>query len=163
LDLEPQTEIGGIAQSLVAGGDFDARRGKIKEAIAAYKKAQKLDPTKISAGLWNSLGLAGCLRRHAAEVMFACEQALELEPKRGDYVHTRGLARALTGNYTGAVEDFQFFVKWAKDAKLSEDLVKEREVWIQELKSDRNPFDEATLMAMRTQFDEGTLKEKRSQ
>ena len=38
--------------------------------------------------------------------MAACEQAVELEPDHGGYRDSHGLARALTGDYPGAIVDF---------------------------------------------------------
>ena len=75
----------------------------------------------------------------------ACEKGVELEPENGAYHDRRGLARALTGDYEGAIEDFMFFVEWSKENGLYEQYGAQREAWIAELSARRNPFDEATL------------------
>ncbi|MBM3235373.1 hypothetical protein FJZ31_03630 [Candidatus Poribacteria bacterium] len=61
--------------------------------------------------------------------MYACERAVTLEPENGDYRASRGLAQALTGDYAGAVEDFQFYVEWGQD-KLPKELLSNRQDWI---------------------------------
>ena len=126
------------------------RQGKVKEAIAAYEEAQKLDPKQtISAGSWNILGWFGSCWGYAADVLYACEQAVTLEPENGEYHDTRGRARALTGDYSGAIKDFQFYVEWGQDKQLSEELLNKRKDWILELQNGQNPFDEATLETLR--------------
>jgi regulator of sirC expression with transglutaminase-like and TPR domain len=52
--------------------------------------------------------------------MNACEQAVQLDPNTGHWYDSRGLARALSGDYQGAIEDFQFFVEWSKENSLYE-------------------------------------------
>jgi hypothetical protein len=62
---------------------------------------------------------------------------------------SRGLAHALTGDYSGAIEDFQAFVEWSKEEGVYEDYGKKRDAWIVELQAGRNPFDKETLQALR--------------
>jgi WD40 repeat protein len=153
LNLDPETEaMQYVSQGRVDRGKRLVQQGKVKEAIAAYKEAQEFDPNLIIyAHSWNTLGRFGSLWGHAADVMYACEKAVELAPDDGRFRDTRGLDRALTGDSEGAIEDFQFYIKWAKDAKVSEGRIQEREAWILDLKEGRNPFDEETLEAMRSQ------------
>ncbi len=128
-----------------------AREGKVKGAIAAYEEAENLCPDQeISATYWNELGWYGSLWGYADDVMFACEKVVELEPDNGAGVDTRGLARALTGNIPGAIEDFEFYIEWARDERPQQEIEKRRD-WIRELKAGRNPFDEATLEALRNE------------
>ncbi|NER98476.1 MAG: tetratricopeptide repeat protein [Symploca sp. SIO1B1] len=139
LDQNPET----VASSFAAIGEVRqgwnlAREGKIQKAIAAYKKAQKLAPNlKISAYDWNSLCRYGSLRGYAADVMFACEKAVELEPDNGDIRDSRGLARALTGDREGAIEDFQAFINWSGS---SNEKKSQRQDWIDTLGAGKNPF-----------------------
>ena len=86
---------------------------------------------------------------YAADVMDACEQAVELAPDNGEYRESRGLARALTEDYAGAIEDFEFFVDWSEETGERENLRSEREVWITKLEAGQNPFDEETLESLR--------------
>jgi hypothetical protein len=61
----------------------------------------------------------------------------------------RGLARALTGNYTGAIEDFMAYIEWSKTNNLYEEYGRKREKWINALEAGKNPFDAKTLEALR--------------
>jgi len=92
---------------------------KVTEALAAYTSAQRVDPKlTVSAEPWDMLCRRGSLSGHATEVMYACEQAVKLDPENGAIRDSRGLARALTGNTDGAVEDFQAFIDWAEIEEL---------------------------------------------
>jgi regulator of sirC expression with transglutaminase-like and TPR domain len=77
-------------------------------------------------------------------VLDACERAVELEPAHGALRDSRGLAQALTDDYGGAIEDFQFYVEWGQGRRSQQTLDK-RLYWIQELEAGRNPFDATTL------------------
>ena len=74
---------------------------RIPEAITAYAEAQARDSTlTIPGSYWNRLCWIGSLWEHAAAVMPACEQAVALEPDRGNFWDSRGakpdaLAKAL--------------------------------------------------------------------
>ena len=49
--------------------------------------------------------------------MFACEKAVQLKPNDDFIQFTRGLARALTGDYQGAIDDLQVFLDSIKYQK----------------------------------------------
>jgi cytochrome c-type biogenesis protein CcmH/NrfG len=106
----------GKAERLVSEGLSNVRNRKVAEAITAFNEAQKLDAeVEITAGNWNTLCKFGSLNKKAADVMFACEKAIKLEPDNVRYLANRGLARALTGDYQGAVQDFQPLLKETED------------------------------------------------
>ena len=119
--------------------------GKVKEAIASYQKAEKIDPTQISAFNWNKLCRYGSLYQKAADVMFACEKAVALSPKDGEIIESRGLARALTGDIEGAIADFQVFVEWTSN----EEKKAQRQEWIKVLQTGGNPFTDKLLKELR--------------
>ena len=73
--------------------------------------------------------------------MFACEKAVKLKPNNLKFRNSRGLARALTENYQGAIEDFQVLVESLKD----EDEKARLEGWIETLKKGKNPFTSEVL------------------
>ncbi|MGD2181256.1 NACHT domain-containing protein [Lusitaniella coriacea] len=130
--------------SLVQQGDVDA-------ALAAYQEAQHLDPKlKISARFWNSLCWDGCLHSRAPDVLFAGEKAVELasELDKEWLRDTRGLARALTEDKEGAIEDFQAVL----DSGYFDDSEKEqqqRQGWLDALRAGDNPFTPEVLAALR--------------
>lgn len=135
-----------LAAAYLWRGDAYAKQDNFSLAKADYEQVLLLVPDYASA--YNSLCWYGSLLGQAAEVLAACDQAVELEPDSGSYRDSRGLARALTGDYPGAVEDFQFFIEWLKAIEQYEPGGYDREAWIAALEAGQNPFDQATLAAI---------------
>ncbi|MGD1701335.1 tetratricopeptide repeat protein [Dapis sp. BLCC M229] len=46
--------------------------------------------------------------------MFACKKAVKIAPE-GSIIGSRGLAWALTGDFSRAIQDFELFIKWSDD------------------------------------------------
>lgn len=129
-------------------GKMLAKHGNVKEALSTYAQAQRLDPElDIPAMYWDFLCRFGSLSGFPLEVMHACDKAVSLEPLNVHHLDSRGLARALTRNYSGAIEDFGASVSWGSWGKHAqpEEALRARESWIEELEGNRNPFDEETL------------------
>ncbi|GGA02969.1 hypothetical protein [Okeania sp. KiyG1] len=138
LKFDPLTEAKMIAAPGVRdeGGKL-AQKGKIKEAIRAYNVAQEYHPNlQILGKHWDKLCRYGSLHSHGTDVMFACDNAVELQPENAQFRDSRGLARALTGDFNGAVEDFEAFIQQVK----STEQKAQRQLWIESLKKDENPF-----------------------
>jgi tetratricopeptide (TPR) repeat protein len=130
-----------------------AKEGRIGKAQKIYQDISETD-YQITAPTWYSLCWWGALWEKADQVMEACDKAVQLasdlEPvhlaiSRGN----RGIARALTGDFQGAIEDFQAYVDLYKDDGYHQDQVAQREEWIAALEQGRNPFDEETLADLR--------------
>lgn len=120
-------------------------------AIADIQAAITLVPEQ--ANYYNLACWEGTLLQHAADVMTYCERAVALEPSEGIFHDSRGIARALVGDISGAVDDFTFFVTWAKDTEY-ETLIQQRKEWITRLNNHEPPdvvFDVETLEELRTQ------------
>ena len=151
LDIEPETEAKRLAAPVyIEQGAQFAQEGNIEGATEKYSEAQLLDPAlEISATSWSTLCWWGSLWDHAVNVMDACETAVESSPEDGNIVGSRGLARALTGDFDGAIEDFAFYVQWATDNGQDESDIAQREEWIAELEAGRNPFTEGVLEELR--------------
>jgi tetratricopeptide (TPR) repeat protein len=142
-ELEPLTA---AFESLVEGIRF-VWAGKISEALDAYGNAEEPDDRlTITAWTWNQLCWNGGLWDRAADVLFACEYALELTPDNGDIRDSRGLVRALLGDREGAIEDFEFFVTWWTG---DERARAQREAWIEALRAGTNPFTSEVLAELR--------------
>jgi tetratricopeptide (TPR) repeat protein len=124
-------------------GDESINNGDYEQAVTDYSWVIKLSPDDAEAH--NSLCWYGSLTGAAAEVMTSCQSVVELAPDNGEYRDSRGLARALTGDYSGAIEDFEFFIAWLKETGTYEEGGYGREAWIAALQDGQNPFDEATL------------------
>jgi hypothetical protein len=128
-----------------------AKSGKSLEASTDLTKAIQLGNQAQDASWWNELCWNGSLWEHAADVMEACERAVMLAPDSGEIRDSRGVARAMTGDVAGAIEDFEFAVeKWKAESLGYYELYgPQREAWIEQLKANQNPFDEATLEELR--------------
>jgi tetratricopeptide (TPR) repeat protein len=138
INIPSEAEVGWwAATGLVEKGEKLVKEGKVKEALDDYRKAQRLKPTwKLPSESWNTLCRYGSLHGQPAEVMFACENSVTLAPKNGEFRDSRGIARAMTGNIAGAIEDFQAFIKSSD----SDEEKKQRQGWIDALKAGKYPF-----------------------
>jgi len=148
LDFDPTAEAYEWAvKAHIEKGKQLARQGKLKAALVAYEEAQALDSTlKIPAEAWDHLCWYGSLWGHAADLMNFCEQAVMLKPEKSFFRTSRGLARALTGDIEGAIEDFQVYV----DSPISEEERKSFQGWIDALRAGENPFTPEVLELLRS-------------
>ncbi|MBD2211233.1 AAA-like domain-containing protein [Nostoc linckia FACHB-104] len=136
----------GKAERKVSEGSSLVKEKKIKEAIAAYNQAQKLDPqVEIDVDAWDTLCKQGSLNKFAKEVMFACEKAVKVAPDNGNIRDSRGLARALTGDYKGAIADFEVYIAQTSD----QDIKTQRQGWLKALRGGKNPFTKEELEKLR--------------
>ena len=132
--------------ALLEEGETLLLQGEVKRAILIFNEAEMLSPNQqIPALSWNSLCWYGSLWGQASDVLSACDKAVELEPEAEEFRDSRGLARALTGNISGAIEDFQAFINSTED----QDRKIERQGWINMLRQGKNPF---TLEQIRLLF-----------
>ncbi|MGD1704598.1 eIF2A-related protein [Dapis sp. BLCC M229] len=152
IDINPDTETietdpEVVANKFFAFGKIEkgkklAKQGNIEEAISLYDRVQKLDSdVEIDADDWGELCRSGSLNNQAQGVMFACEKAVELSPDKGKIMGIRGLAKALNGDYQGAIEDFQLLVDSMKD----EEKKARVKGWIETLKNGKNLFTSEVL------------------
>jgi tetratricopeptide (TPR) repeat protein len=124
------------AHKLVAQGREFQEKREYKKALFTYKKAQEIDSSiNIPDYTWNELCWLGSLKGYATDVIYACEKAVKLSPKNGDFRDSRGLARAMTGDVKGAISDFQVYI----DSTDNEELKIKRQQWIKSLRSGKNP------------------------
>jgi tetratricopeptide (TPR) repeat protein len=124
-----------------------ALTGEMEQAKATFQQAVQAAVKTNHHALNNYLCWHGSVLGLAEIVLPACEHALALVPDDGGYRDSRGLARALTGDYAGAIEDFQYYVDWATERRPDNRPVR-RQAWIADLKAGRNPFDEAALVSL---------------
>ena len=153
LALDPQKEARRLATSglLVKGLEL-VKQGAIREAMAAFAEAQASDSSlEIAAASWNALCWFGSLEGFATDVMAACERAVALEPDHGGICDSRGVARALTEDYSGAINDFQRFLEWGPKNGASEESIRQRQDWIRMLQANQNPFNKELLKLLRDQ------------
>ena len=84
-------------------------------------------------------------------MLFAGEKAVQLKPNHGNILETRGVARALTGNLEGAIEDFQA----ALDSGYFDDDDERKQQlqdWLEVLRRGENPITEEVLASLREDF-----------
>lgn len=123
---------------------------------------QNFDITStLSATEWNQICWHGTLSvvdvqaeraSYLAPIIAACERAVALEPDSASIRDSRGVARALTEDVLGAIEDFSFYVEWSKENNPTSKYIASREDWISRLKAKEAPatvFDRETLLSLR--------------
>lgn len=136
-------------------GNAYAHMNQYEQAMTDYNKAIELEPRDPSG--YNQICWWGSLAGRAADtdVKAACERAVTLAPDNGGIRDTRGVNRALNGDFAGALEDFRAYVKWAKERDSADEdfraSVARREAWIVALEAGENPFNEETLAALRNE------------
>jgi tetratricopeptide (TPR) repeat protein len=123
-------------------------------AIVDFQHAISLEPN--NAAYHNSLCWFGTLAGFATSVLDVCNQAVELaDDDRIAGIHdSRGLARALTGDVAGAIEDFEFALERAGRDGLGDDFFESRTAWVNALREGQEPaelFDDSTLEALKNE------------
>ena len=124
-----------VTGAIVDQIDVDFAAGN-PESFELLQEASKIGLEMQDAEQLNSLCWSGSLYGYAKDVLHYCEQAVTLEPNNENFRDSRGLARALTGNFEGAILDFQYFV----DHSTLSDYITERQQWIKDLQENKNPF-----------------------
>lgn len=151
LDLEPEARARKKrASEMVWNAGLDAKKGEINAALETIAQARKLyAEVEIWAMTWGYICRGGTLHRQARKVLDACEQAVVQASQReeAEYRESRGLARAITGDFDGALEDFRFIEKNPKSWLLSSK--QQRTAWIEALEHGENPFTENVLESLR--------------
>jgi tetratricopeptide (TPR) repeat protein len=144
-----------VAEKGFANDERRAREEQLLIVLSAFAQTQQWDTTStILADDWNEICWAGTLAGQAAAVLNLCQHAVDLAPDNGEIRDSRGVARALTGDTNGAIDDFVFILEDLKK-KEQTDLLKgqkqQRTEWITALKAGKNPFDADLLRKLRAQ------------
>lgn len=138
--------------SLISTALSKAHRGDITGALNGFDEARQRDPAAaIDESAWRELCRVGALDGKARDVLPACGAAVAIAPSHGPARSARGIARALTGDPQGAIDDFAFFVAWARirPGQGYDEQIARHEAWIAALRAGNNPFDGATLRLLR--------------
>lgn len=150
-DLADRQNLPEDPELLVLQAENDALQGDMARASSEFVQAVALVLETEDATLSNEICWLGTIFELAQEVMPACEHAVDLDPDNGGFRDSRGLARALTGDVEGAIEDFRAYVTWARAGNRSDLLADKRESWIADLQAGKNPFDAITLRQLRSE------------
>ncbi len=146
IDMSGIYQLTMLARTQKAAGNVDAATTTISDGLKWVTASKDFLAD-------NQLCWWGSLSGFASQVMPACEADIALAPPadRDYWRDTRGGARALTGDYAGAIEDFQAFVDWTTGKAQYDTMRTQREGWIATLKTGKNPFDQALLGELLTQ------------
>lgn len=122
-----------------------AVQGEIAEALMQIEQADRMVPSGgTPASVLAEVCQRGVVLGDAAEVLSACERAVSMEAGEvPGWRNSRGMARAITGDMDGAIEDFEFVVGWIEDRNPA--AADQRRGWIASLGAGENPFTEDFL------------------
>jgi WD40 repeat protein/tetratricopeptide (TPR) repeat protein len=159
LAFDPKAKAGSLAApGRLEDGRQKARHGKLEAAVSAFAQAHELDPSlTIDAQDWDELCRLGSISGRPKDTMYACDNALASDPKNGSFHDSRGIARALTGDRRGAIEDLKAFVVWARPSLQTRGgynrkaQVSQREDWIRALLANEDPLTPDVIRALREQ------------
>jgi len=135
------------ATEAVAEGQRLARVGTLDPAVEAFTEARRLDRRLASSPtIWWTLCWYGSLWGRAQEFISACDQLVALAPGDVRARDARGFARALTGDFQGAIADFEAVIAGSASAGQRA----ERAEWTQALRAGRNPVTPEVLERLRS-------------
>jgi WD40 repeat protein len=133
-------------EELIRAGKANEGLPLLKAAQTSLAEAQKLGDTReIGVELWNRIGWLGTIWAESGEFLYASDQAVARDPSIPETRDTRGVARALSGQLAGALEDFEAFVKTAEAGERKSRRLR----WIESLRKGQNPFTREELHALR--------------
>jgi len=137
----------------VREADAHVMRGEDQKAAPVFAQAVSAAALSHDAEINNRVCWYGSLDGFAEMVLPACERAVELaKPDQEGFIHdSRGVALAMTGHYPEAIQDFERYAEWSKGKSEYKEQSRRREAWISELKAGRNPIDQSTRKALRTE------------
>ncbi|MBK8784634.1 MAG: hypothetical protein IPO22_23195 [Anaerolineales bacterium] len=122
--------------------------GRIKSALELLEQADQSNISIDDKYALNAICWFGSLNGFERDVLEYCDANVNLNPSTGNYYDSRGLARALTGDYQGAILDFQYYVD---DNSADSVLIEQRKQWIEQLKKGINPFTSDVLESLNSQ------------
>jgi hypothetical protein len=93
----------------------------------------------------------GSLADHATQVLETCFQAVALAPDDAAIRDSRGLARALTGDYAGAIDDFKYYIQWAegKGTAIDREVAQKRKIWVERMENGQAVDHQAIIQDLR--------------
>ena len=128
-----------------------AKRGEIDAAVSTVTDAESMMALTLPGRTFAEVCWYGALHGKANQVLTLCDEAVRRLPDDPETRDKRGLARALTGNATGAIEDFRFFVQKLEPQVSPQsniepaERVRIRKIWIQQLEAGQFPFNASVI------------------
>lgn len=133
--------LAGLGRAGAAARVRDRATSIVSRTVAAFLSAESRDSV-VGDGSWYNLCRFGGLVGAASEALSACERSFAVSGDSIAIRRSRGLARAMTGDFSGAIDDFNAVVNSDPEHRFAN----LRRTWIAELEAGRNPFIEATVM-----------------
>jgi hypothetical protein len=133
-------------RELIRAGKASDGINSLKEAQTAFAEARRLGDTReISVEDWSAIGWLGTVWGKASDFLYSCDQAVAANPSLPELRDTRAVARAMTGNFAGAIEDLEIFVKSDKAGALAPRRLR----WLEALRKSENPFTSEEIEQLR--------------
>lgn len=142
---------GSVLEPLFEQARSAARRGETRVVARRYAQIMREIDGIQDATLANQVCWLGSVDGAARLVLPACERAVALSPDESQFRDSRGLARALTGDPAGAIDDFGAYVGWTRKSHPESPLIAKREAWIGALRAGTLPFDAEVLAELRNE------------
>jgi hypothetical protein len=120
---------------------------RVLEWIGSNRDNPQADATPPDPNQLNILCWQGSLWGHARDILPTCDRVVALDPSSPYFRDSRGLARALTGDRAGAIEDFRPYLESRASA---EDKALRRR-WIEDLEAGLDPFEPGDLAKLRAE------------
>lgn len=121
------------------------RDGKIEEALNLMERDYPdSDFARLEFNSWNNICWYGALHGFADRVVSMCDYAFDARDDIPPYRDSRGLARALTGDFEGAIADFRYVIEEGDQS-----LRDTRIPYLEKLLKGENPFTEEELATLR--------------
>jgi hypothetical protein len=144
--FNPLNELWHTAEKYALQGDTSRARAMF---IEARDRALSANASRVDDAIcWH-----GSIDGFADVVLPVCESEVQIATSQkksvdvlASYRDSRGLARALTGDTPGAIADFRYYVTVGASRR-----TQQRQAWIGALARGANPFDAATLDALRNE------------
>jgi WD40 repeat protein len=138
-----QSVIRGLLEELQA---FPSVKEQKEHNAALMSQASRFATQQRDAAACEMVCILGAVTGTPREAISACERAVELTPQNLERRAGRGIVRAMTGNYEGAIEDIeQLRLAAPEDRPSDEAKLKDYDGWIDALRKHQNPFDAALM------------------
>lgn len=127
-------------------------RNQAAKAVAALQALlAEIPEGVIPVSRLNNICWYASLWGLAEDALFACELAVEMDPGNVSCLDSRGLARALSGDIAGAIEDFRVFIAEGANQNVPATTISQRAEWVEALEAGENPFDQALINELRSE------------
>jgi uncharacterized protein YjbI with pentapeptide repeats len=128
-----------------------SENNNLKKFREIYKQVlTEIKDKEIAASLWNKIAWLSCLYGNPDDESYeAALTAVKLAGSKGNYHDTLGLVFALRKDYVSAIKEFKIAIECEDVQDWISDFKDRRSSWIENLIASKNPFDQATIAALR--------------